>query len=117
MFNDRPPGEHVGGDLRGRETDHPPTGRRPRPTRRGLARPWPARRPRTSPYINRRLGRTVHEDMRRMEALISDSGLDWTIVRASGLFNHPQVTGYQIAEGSADGVFTARTDLAAALLE
>jgi len=55
--------------------------------------------------------------MRRMEALISDSGLDWTIVRASGLFNHPQVTGYQIAEGSADGVFTARTDLAAALLE
>lgn len=69
------------------------------------------------PYVNRRLGRTVHEDMRRMEALISDSGLDWTIVRASGLFNHPQVTGYQIAEGSADGVFTARTDLAAALLE
>ncbi|MGH3479579.1 MAG: NAD(P)-dependent oxidoreductase, partial [Nocardioidaceae bacterium] len=36
------------------------------------------------PYVNRRLGRTVHEDMRRMEALISDSGLDWTIVRASG---------------------------------
>jgi putative NADH-flavin reductase len=69
------------------------------------------------PYVNRKLGRTVHDDMRRMEALIRASDLDWTIVRASGLFSHPEVTEYAVSEDSADGVYTSRTDLAAALLE
>lgn len=68
------------------------------------------------PYVNRRIGRTVHDDMRRMEALIRASDVDWTIVRASGLFTHPEVTDYLVDEDSADGVFTARADLAAALL-
>ena len=44
------------------------------------------------PLVNRRLGRTAHQDMRRMEALVRDSDLDWTIARPSGLFDHPSVT-------------------------
>ncbi|GAA1415138.1 SDR family oxidoreductase [Streptomyces thermospinosisporus] len=68
------------------------------------------------PLVNRRLGRTLHADMRRMEAVIRETELDWTLVRPSGLFEHPQVTDYVTAETSADGVFTARTDLAASML-
>jgi putative NADH-flavin reductase len=68
------------------------------------------------PLFNRRLGRTTHEDMRRMEALVRDSDLDWTIARPSGLFDHPAVTRYQVADNVADGLFTARSDLAASLL-
>jgi putative NADH-flavin reductase len=68
------------------------------------------------PYVNRVLGRTAHQDMRRMEAAIRASDLDWTIVRPSGLFDHPDVTGYVTEDDSADGLFTARSDLAAAML-
>lgn len=68
------------------------------------------------PMVNRRLGRTTHADMRRMEALIHGSGLDWTIARPSGLFDHPTVTRYHVEQNVADGLFTARTDLAAAML-
>ncbi|TJZ57554.1 NAD-dependent epimerase/dehydratase family protein [Streptomyces piniterrae] len=68
------------------------------------------------PLVNRRLGRTLHEDMRRMEAVIRRTDLDWTLVRPSGLFDHSAVTTYHTAEDSADGVFTARTDLAASML-
>src|SRR5690242_37630 len=50
------------------------------------------------PLFNRRLGRTLHEDLRRMEALVRASGLDWTIARPSGLFDHPAVTDYRVAE-------------------
>ncbi|MFH8498910.1 NAD(P)-dependent oxidoreductase [Streptomyces coeruleorubidus] len=68
------------------------------------------------PLVNRRLGPTLHEDMRRMETVIHQTGLDWTLVRPSGLFEHPVVTDYHTAATSADGVFTARTDLAASML-
>jgi putative NADH-flavin reductase len=68
------------------------------------------------PLVNRRLGRTLHEDMRRMEAVIGQADLDWTLVRPSGLFEHPVVTDYHVCETSADGVFTARPDLAASML-
>lgn len=68
------------------------------------------------PLVNRRFGRTAHEDMRRMEALVRDSGLDWTIARPSGLFDHPGVTRYQVREDVADGLFTARIDLAASMV-
>jgi uncharacterized protein YbjT (DUF2867 family) len=68
------------------------------------------------PLVNRRMGRTAHADMRRMEALVRDSGLDWTIARPSGLFDHPTVTRYEVAENVADGLFTARVDLAASMV-
>lgn len=68
------------------------------------------------PLVNRRLGRTLHADMRRMEDVIRGTGLDWTLVRPSGLFEHSVVTDYRTAPVSADGVFTARADLAASML-
>ena len=68
------------------------------------------------PLVNRRIGRTAHEDMRRMESLLRDSRLDWTIARPSGLFDHPDVTRYQVREDVADGLFTARVDLAASMV-
>jgi uncharacterized protein YbjT (DUF2867 family) len=68
------------------------------------------------PQVNRRIARNAHEDMRRMEAVLRQTDLDWTVVRPSGLFEHPVVTDYHTAENSADGLFTARPDLAASML-
>lgn len=68
------------------------------------------------PYVNRVIAGTAHADMRRMEALLRSCRLEWTVVRPSGLFDHPGVTDFQVAPDSADGVFTSRGDLAAAML-
>lgn len=68
------------------------------------------------PFVTRVLGRTLYDDMARMEQLVRDSALDWTIVRPSGLFHLPSVTDYTVVEGHADGRFTARVDLAASML-
>ncbi|MEU4840002.1 NAD(P)-dependent oxidoreductase [Nocardia testacea] len=68
------------------------------------------------PFITGVLGRTLYADMRAMEALLAASDLEWTIVRPSGLFDLPHRTDYTMAEGRAEGRFTARSDLAACLL-
>ncbi|MFE7800395.1 NAD(P)-dependent oxidoreductase [Nocardia sp. NPDC057440] len=68
------------------------------------------------PYVTRVLGKTLYDDMRRMESLLRTSELDWTIVRPSGLYHLPSVTDYTLVEGHADGMFTARADLAASML-
>ncbi|MFI6982268.1 NAD(P)-dependent oxidoreductase [Embleya sp. NPDC050154] len=68
------------------------------------------------PLVNRRIAKTAHDDMRRMEALMRTSDLDWTIVRPGGLFEHHEVTNFEVGEDSVDGLYTARTDLAAAML-
>ncbi|WP_086839400.1 NAD(P)-dependent oxidoreductase [Amycolatopsis kentuckyensis] len=68
------------------------------------------------PYVTRVLGKTLYDDMRRMEELVRASTLDWTIVRPSGLYHLPSVTAYTMVEGHADGRFTARADLAASML-
>jgi nucleoside-diphosphate-sugar epimerase len=64
------------------------------------------------PIITRTIGKTVYDDIRRMEALVRESGLDWTIVRPSGLFDLPRVTNYVAGETDPVGAFTARIDLA-----
>jgi len=69
------------------------------------------------PLITATLGKTTYADMRRMEALVRASDLDWTILRASGLFNLPEPTGYRLDENEAPGVYTARIDLATCLLD
>lgn len=51
-----------------------------------------------------------------MEALVKNSGLDWTIVRPSGLFETPGVTRYQMAEEHIRRQFTSRSDLADCML-
>ncbi|MQM24724.1 NAD(P)-dependent oxidoreductase [Glycomyces albidus] len=69
------------------------------------------------PYVTRVVGKTMYDDMRRMESLLRAGDLDWTVVRPSGLFELPAVTEYTLVEGFADGRFTARADLAAGMLE
>ncbi|WP_227980121.1 NAD(P)-dependent oxidoreductase [Nocardia spumae] len=68
------------------------------------------------PYVTRVAGRTLYDDMRRMETSIGATDLDWTILRPSGLYDRPDVTDFTVVEGHADGMFTARADLAAAML-
>lgn len=67
------------------------------------------------PYVERIIGKTVYDDMRRMEALVRASGLDWTIVRPSGLYDAATVSDYVLTEGHGNGRFTSRRDLAASL--
>lgn len=64
------------------------------------------------------LGRPLYEDARRMEEIVRDSDLDWTIIRPSGLFDAAAVTGYRVAVAPQrlPGMFTSRADLADALL-
>jgi len=69
------------------------------------------------PLITHTIGRTTYADQRRMEALVMSSGLDWTIVRPSGLFETPAVTDYRVAEVYIRGKFTSRADLADCMLQ
>ena len=64
------------------------------------------------PVLTRTFGKTVYDDIRRMETIVRDSGLRWTIVRPSGLFDLPQSTNYVAGETDPVGAFTARIDLA-----
>ncbi|ACU75382.1 NAD-dependent epimerase/dehydratase [Catenulispora acidiphila DSM 44928] len=68
------------------------------------------------PLVTRTIGKTTYADMRRMEDLVRTSGLEWTIMRPSGLFDAPDVTAYQLYEDEAPGIFTSRADLAASML-
>jgi nucleoside-diphosphate-sugar epimerase len=69
------------------------------------------------PLITATIGKTTYADMRRMEALVRGSDLEWTIMRPSGLFDAPAVSRYELHEEQAPGIFTSRADLAASLLE
>jgi putative NADH-flavin reductase len=64
------------------------------------------------PIITRTIGKTVYDDIRRMEDVVRGSGLDWTIVRPSGLFDLPNTTDYLRGDVDPVGAFTARIDLA-----
>jgi hypothetical protein len=68
------------------------------------------------PYFMRKPGRTLYEDTIRMEALVRDSALNWTIVRSAWLFESAAVTDYQLVENTVGGMYTGRADLAACLL-
>ena len=68
------------------------------------------------PIITRTIGKTVYDDMRRMETIVRGSALEWTIVRPSGLFDLPAPTDYHAGEVDPIGGFTARIDLAHYLL-
>jgi nucleoside-diphosphate-sugar epimerase len=68
------------------------------------------------PYVTRVIGKTVYDDMRRMEAMVTSSDTDWTILRPSGLYDLPKVTEFSLTVGHGPGRFTSRADLAAAML-
>lgn len=69
------------------------------------------------PVITRTIGKSTYDDQRRMEEIVRASGLDWTIVRPSGLFDLPEPTNYVAGEVDPIGGFTARIDLADYLVE
>ena len=79
------------------------------PTRRSRA---PLTLRLVEPILTRTIGRTVYDDIRQMESIVRDSGLDWTVVRPSGLFDLPEPTNYVCGELDPVGAFTARIDLA-----
>jgi len=64
------------------------------------------------PIITRTIGKTTYDDQRSMETIVRASGLDWTIVHPSGLFDLPETTNYVAGEVDPVGGFTSRTDLA-----
>lgn len=67
------------------------------------------------PLISR-LGRTVYQDMRRMESVIQDSGLDWTIIRPPAFFDKAEPGPTETSLEPMGGNFVARQDLAATML-
>lgn len=68
------------------------------------------------PLMSRTIGATTYADLRAMEGILRAGHLDWTVVRAAGLFDAGQVPPYQVSDGPLDGLFTSRADLAACLL-
>ncbi|KRD18231.1 NAD-dependent epimerase [Mycobacterium sp. Root265] len=68
------------------------------------------------PVLKTSIGRTTYADQRAMEAVVSGCGLDWTVVRPSGLFDLDHVTEYVAGKVDPVGAFTSRTDLAHYLL-
>jgi uncharacterized protein YbjT (DUF2867 family) len=68
------------------------------------------------PLIENTMGKTLYDDMRRMEALVRASDLDWTIIRPSGLFATDGVTDYAVGENFLPQRFTSRADPADFLL-
>lgn len=69
------------------------------------------------PMVTRTIGKTTYADMRRMEALLAASSLDWTVLRPGGLFDAERPSTYELARERSERVFTSRADLAAAMLE
>jgi uncharacterized protein YbjT (DUF2867 family) len=67
------------------------------------------------PLISR-LGRTMYEDMCRMEAIVHNSGLDWTILRPPALFDKEAAGAAELSLAPMAGRFAARQDLAAAMI-
>lgn len=69
------------------------------------------------PLVTATIGKTTYQDVRRMEALLRESDLEWTVMRPSGLFDAPKASDYELHEDHAPGIFTSRADLAASMLE
>ncbi len=66
--------------------------------------------------ILRRIGRTLYADMRRMEAVVRESRLRWTVVRPAALFDADVVSSYRVTTDHEAGVLTSYADLADALV-
>ena len=69
------------------------------------------------PVLRNVIGRTLYDDMQRMEETVAGSDLDWTIVRPGGLFNTAAPTGdYVVSAERLSGRMTSRADLAQTLI-
>ncbi|GAA0938708.1 NAD(P)-dependent oxidoreductase [Nonomuraea longicatena] len=63
-----------------------------------------------------RMGRPLYEDAGLAESIVAGTDLEWTVLRPSGLFDGPRVTDYTVGPPQLRGRFTARRDLADALV-
>lgn len=69
------------------------------------------------PFLRNTLGRTLYDDMQRMEEIVQSSSLDWTIIRPGGLFNVAEPTDdYEVGPPRLSGRITSRADLADILI-
>ena len=69
------------------------------------------------PILRNIVGRTLYEDMLRMEDYLAGcDDLAWTIIRPGRLVNGTGITNYRLAEDFPAGNITTRPDLAAAML-
>jgi putative NADH-flavin reductase len=69
------------------------------------------------PFLRNVVGRTLYEDMVRMEDFLAIcDDIAWTIIRPGRLINGTSVSEYHIAENIPLGNITTRPDLAAAML-
>ena len=70
------------------------------------------------PFLRNVIGRTLYDDMQRMEEIVQRSSLDWTVVRPGGLFDAAEPTAdYEVAMQRLSGRYTSRADLAHALID
>lgn len=69
------------------------------------------------PFLRHVLGRTLYADMRRMEEYLqSCTDIDWTIMRPGRLYNTTAVSAYRLDPETPTQGYTARADLAAAMV-
>jgi putative NADH-flavin reductase len=69
------------------------------------------------PFLRNVVGRTLYEDMARMEDLLAAcDDIEWTIIRPGRLINGEGVSEYRLDEDFPSGNVTSRPDLAAAML-
>jgi putative NADH-flavin reductase len=68
------------------------------------------------PFFMRRPGRTLYDDISRMEALVTGSDVSWTIIRSCWLYDAAHVSDFHVTYGTPSGMYTARSDLAANML-
>jgi len=69
------------------------------------------------PFLRNVVGRTLYEDMLRMEDLLATcDDIAWTIMRPGRLINGTGVSQYRLVENFPVGNVTTRPDLAAAML-
>lgn len=69
------------------------------------------------PFLRNVIGRTLYEDMLRMEDFLATcDDIAWTIMRPGRLINGSGVSKYRLAEDFPAGNVTTRPDLAAAML-
>lgn len=69
------------------------------------------------PLLRNVLGRTLYADMQRMEEFLRQADdVGWTIMRPGRLFDRPSVSAYRLDADHPTQGYTARADLAAAMV-
>lgn len=69
------------------------------------------------PLLRNVVGRTLYADMRRMEETLNKADdIPWTVMRPGRLFDAPTVSSYRVDIDRPSQGYTARIDLAAAMV-